>query len=163
MTTNSDFDKLEFLIQRYYELRDNQMQNNQIIHTTYYISIVFFGAMISFLPELSSDSLRLFSYLFASGVFISMLLWTHIYIKNRKDNEKIINMVLSKINSTDTDISDVDDLGEFFPDPNDERKDIGTKATWRGIGLKEFLLYSYYLGLSAIALILAFIDFIIVP
>lgn len=91
-----------------------------------------------------------------------MLLWTHIYNKNRIDNEEKINSVLRKIQDMDAHMRNLDTPAEFFPDPGNERKDIGKKMTWHKFGIKEFLLYSYYLGLSMIALVIAIVDIIIV-
>ncbi|MFC5278960.1 hypothetical protein ACFPM1_09360 [Halorubrum rubrum] len=156
----ADGDELQFLSERYQQLSENQMQNNQIIHTTFYISVVFFGAMVGVIPTIETQPSRVGLYGFSVGVFLALLLWTRTYI-NRRVNEEKINEVLTALNQENRTLGGIASPERYFPDPGDQRQDFWTKRRGR-FGLKEIMLQSYYFGLAVIAVLIALVDLSIV-
>ncbi|RAW45594.1 hypothetical protein DQW50_08600 [Halorubrum sp. 48-1-W] len=157
----TDADEIRFLSDRYQQLTENQMENNQIIHTTFYISVVFFGAMVGVIPEIETRLSRVGLYAFSSGVFVSLLLWTRTYLNNRRVNEEKINEILTEMNREDRTLGGITSPEKYFPDPGDQRQDFWTKRKGR-FGYKEIMLQSYYVGLALIAVLVGLVDLLIV-
>ncbi|WP_275882456.1 hypothetical protein [Halorhabdus sp. BNX81] len=147
--------KLDFLMDRYSQLVEEQMTTNEIIHTTFYISIVVFGALVGVLPQSSTFLTRGILSIFASGVFLAMFLWTRTYLNSRKEISNHLEDIINEFENVNFDFETVDSPDQFFSAPADYRED-----SWEQNWTKERLLLLYYLGLSIASLSIPILELI---
>ena len=148
-----DIGELEFLMYRYDQLIEDQIHTNQIIHSTFYISIVVFGALLGGIPQLENIFARVVLYGFSATIFLAMFGWTKTYLNTRSENEKRQNDVLEAVRAIDRPYTEIDSVGAFFSDPDDYRRDKW-EQDWR----KEIILQVYYVALAVISLLVLLVD-----
>lgn len=139
--------ELEFLMNRYDQLVEQQMSTNEIIHNTFYISIVVFGALVSVIPQLEEFIIRSVLYVFASGIFFAMLLWNRTYLNTRAELQRHMSNVISEIERREFNFAMLNEPGDFFSGPGDFHHD-----RWEQNWTKEKMLSLYYLTLSGISI-----------
>ncbi|MDS0474478.1 hypothetical protein [Natrinema sp. 1APR25-10V2] len=154
----SELGELEFLLTRYHQLVEHQMGNNNIIHTTFYLSFVFFGVLLGVVPRTELRLARAALYVFAAGIFVSMFMWTRTYINDRKVTEAKRNAILRELNDRSYSCGDLESVERFFPDPGFQRRERWSKGR-----RKELPLQAYYLSLAALSLVVLFADYLVVP
>lgn len=148
-------DEIDFMMTRYYQLIEQQLSTNEIIHTTFYISIVVFGAIVGVIPQLSAIEMRAPLYLFGAGIFFAMFLWTRTYLNTRQELEAQIATLLEQFSRSDSSFMNLDEIDQFFPEPGDFRYD-----RWEQNWLKERMLMGYYVALSGVSLLMLGADFV---
>lgn len=145
--------EIQFLMDRYHQLVDEQMLTNEIIHTTFYISIVVFGALIGVIPQTSTFLTRGVLSIFASGVFFAMFLWTKTYLNSRREITNQMAAIIEQFKESELVFEKISPPETYFSEPADYRQDA-----WEQNWTKERLLLLYYLGLSGASLIVPLID-----
>lgn len=142
--TDSESNQLQFLISRYSQLNQQHTTNNQIIHTTFYLSVVFFGILLGGVSQLSDGIFKTALYLFAGFIFLAMLLWTRTYLNGRNVVTQQKETVLRELEAGQYSFKYADSVDQFFPD--ESRRDF-----WEKSGFKDRLLQAYYLVLAALS------------
>ncbi|WP_254763736.1 hypothetical protein [Natrinema marinum] len=154
----SEMGELEFLLTRYQQLIDHQMGNNNIIHTTFYLSFVFFGVLLGVVPRTELRLARAALYVFAAAIFVSMFMWTRTYINDRDVTEAKRNAILRELNEGSYSCGDLESVERFFPDPGFQRRERWSKGR-----RKELLLQAYYLALAALSVALLLVEYLLIP
>jgi len=146
-------DTLSFLMHRYDQLLKENMTTNEMIHNTFYISIVVFGALIGVVPQLASVLPRATVYLFAAGIFLAMFLWTRTYLNSRQEVETQMQQIVKSVEQLDDPINGNRPVEEYFSKPDDFRQD-----RWEQDWIKERILMLYYLALSSFSMLIFGLD-----
>ena len=152
---NQDEIEIQFLMDRYHQLVDEQMLTNEIIHTTFYISIVVFGALVGVIPQTSTFITRGVLSVFASGIFFAMFLWTKTYLNSRQEITNQTAFITEQFEAAKFYFEKVYPPEAYFSEPADYRRDA-----WEQNWTKE-RLFLYYLGLSGASLIVPLIEYIL--
>ena len=143
--------RLTFLLDRYSQLTELDANKNRIIHTTFYLSVVFFGILLGAFSSISSLPIRAVLYVYAAGIFASMLLWTRTYITSRNEIHKQKVRIVRELLTFDFDFESVDSSRAFFADGNYQEE-------WEINGRKEILLQLYYAILACLSLVMLVAD-----
>ncbi len=133
------------------------MVTNEIIHTTFYISIVVFGALIGVVPQTSSLLTRGVLSVFAAGIFFAMFLWTKTYLNSRREITNQMALIIEQFEEAEFEFERISSPAAYFSDPAEYRED-----TWEQNWTKERLLLLYYLGLSGASLVVPLIEYIFI-
>lgn len=141
----SDSRRLSFLLDRYSQLTELDANKNRIIHTTFYLSVVFFGIMLGGFSSISSFPIRAVLYVYAAAIFVSMLLWTRTYITSRNEIHKQKVRIVQELLTFEFNFESVDSSRAFFADEN-------YQEGWEANGRKEILLQLYYALLAYLSL-----------
>lgn len=149
--TTQGIGELEFLMRRNQQLIQVINHSNEIIHTTFYISIVVFGIILGAIPQLANPLSRASLYVFAAAIFLAMYLWTRTYVNTRSEVEDQLHRVAESISELDVERFEVGHPSTYFSDPVDYRKD-------RWEDFKERFLVYYYLGLAGISVAIMVLD-----
>lgn len=106
---------MEVLIGIYEQLDQNHHHHNKIIFQTYYLSVVFFGAIGSILvtsnqPPIVTAGVAIF------GGFVMLLLWfwAYMYIKARRQIKERKSIVLDELVQYDEEFVTMDSVREAF-------------------------------------------------
>lgn len=140
-------EKTEVLLQRYEHLNVAHYQHNQVIHTTFYLSVVFFAGFLSIIFTVGTDGsfIPLLS-LFASVIFLLLGVWAWRYNRGReeiKDRQRIIKEELGR---TEFDLLDDRTIEDTFFIEHDHSGDA-YKKVWHT---------SYYLILALLSFVIPY-------
>lgn len=149
--TDPGIDETEFLLQRYGQLCQQHANKNQIIHTTFYLSVIFFGILLGAVTQLSSREARSALYLFAAFIFFSMLLWTRTYENSRKELQLQENAIIQELKTWEFGFQNSDSVEAFIASGQ-------VQDTWEK--RKEIILQIYYLSLSIFAIVILIADWL---
>lgn len=146
----TEIGELELLSRRYDRLVESTMTINQIIHRTFYLSVVAAGILIGSLPQVSTLLSRVPLYLFGALLFIAMFGWNQTYLNSRETLIDQLDAVANRIEETEYDLKTLD-AGNYFStnDKYEEKK-------WESY--KSLLLPAYYLCMTAILLVVLLVD-----
>lgn len=142
--------ELELLATRYDRIIESTMTINQIIHRTFYLSVVAAGILIGTLPQVSSILSRGPLYLFGALLFVAMYGWNQTYINSRSTLIEQMAAITRRIEETEYDFEDLD-AGTLFS-ANLEYEQAGWES------LKETMLQLYYLGMTGLLLLILTAD-----
>jgi hypothetical protein len=136
----------ELLLRRYGQLERQHSSYNRIVHSTFYVSVVFVGILAGASQQFLGTYRGVFLFIFASGVFSAMLLWTRTYVNGRRSVAAQKAALKSALEATDYELWREASLNAYFPD--EEPRDFWDSRAC----LKNGLLYSYYLLLILISI-----------
>lgn len=142
--TEPEPNQLQFLLDRYSQLNQRHNTNNQIVHTTFYLSVVFFGILLGGVPQISERRFRLALYIFAGFIFMAMFLWTRTYLNGRDEIARQKEAVLRELEATEYSFNHIDSIRQLFTD--DDYRDF-----WETSEIKDQLLQIYYLVLAGLS------------
>lgn len=136
--------KVEVLLYRYEHLNDAHYQHNQVIHTTFYLSIVFFAGFLSivFTADASGSYVNLISG-FASVIFGLLGIWAWRYNRGREEIKHRQAIIRDELGRYDFDLVGDRTLEDTFFFEHDHSADQ----------YKKYLHTSYYVILAALSLV----------
>jgi tryptophan 2,3-dioxygenase len=134
-------DKTQFLLTRYGQINQKHSLHSQVIHRTFYLSLVFLGVLLGAFTQLNSRSNRTILFLFAGLIFASLLLWTRTYHNGRNDFNRQREEIIDELEAMELSFSEIERVGEVFP------KDAG-REDWEKDSTTNRALQVYYVILS---------------
>ena len=149
-STEPDIGELEFLMSRYDRIIESTMTVNQIIHTTFYVSVVAIAGTAGVLPQFSDLGSRIVLYVALSFLFVAMFGWTRTYLTSRRTLEKGMSRTAEVIAAANFEMENVS-VEEFFSTADDYDRDH-----WES--RKENMLMAYYLGVAGFAIVALAVD-----
>lgn len=151
--TETKVGELEFLTLRYHRLVESTMKTNQIIHTTFYISVVALGGLASVAPSLGNFAARGSLYVVTSVLFLAMLGLTKTYINSRKVLEHQMAALVEDIKRNDYDLDNLT-AGDYFSKSSEYDQD-----SWES--KKDYALLSYYAAVAILFIGVLVADFLL--
>ena len=158
-------EKMEVLVSMYEQLDQNHHHHNKVIHQNYYLSTVFFGAIISvILSNRQSEVLIALIGLFGSFVMLLLGIWTYMYTKARrqiKEHKSNIVQEMGLYNDEFTTMATVDEAFFFTHEETPERSIINKFSFWPFSALhdlehiKDTAEWAYFVFLAGLMLVLA--------
>lgn len=145
-----EMEELEFLMSRYDRISESYMTTNQIIHNTFYISVVAIAGTAGVIPQLNDFRARTVLFISASFLFVAMYGWTKTYLNSRQELDKGTKRIVEII-------EEVDYRFEHFSTTDFFNKTEEYNRAWWEPRKDAFLEY-YYLGLATAAIFAMLID-----
>lgn len=136
---------VDVLLQRYEQLNQAHYEHNQVIHTTFHLSVVFFSGLLSivFTAEPDSSLVPLLS-IFAGFVFVLLGVWAWRYNHGREQIKHRQRLVKTELDRYDFSLSDGTSISDTFFVAHGHRADP----------YKKYIHTAYYLLLAVAAVVL---------
>jgi uncharacterized membrane protein (DUF485 family) len=173
-TSIGNSEKMEVLVSMYEQLDQNHHHHNKIIFQTYYLSVVFFGAVGSFLVGANhSNVVTAGIAVFGGLVMLVLWFWAYMYLKARRQIKERKSNVIRELEQHDEEFVVMDSVREafFFKHESTPERTILARVL-NGLGWevrgdflgvehkKDVVQWSYFLVLSAV--FFAFAGFVLV-
>ena len=111
----SDNITISALLDRYEHLNNAHYQHNQVIHMTFYLSVVFFGALLSIIFTANPEgSLLPVLSLFTSIVFLLLGVWAWRYNHGREQIKARKAIIQKELQKKDLNMADYNIEDTFF-------------------------------------------------
>ncbi|MBB6647359.1 hypothetical protein [Halobellus ruber] len=108
-------EKMEVLVSMYEQLDQNHHHHNKVIFQTYYLSVIFFGAIGSFLLNPSySDTVTAGIATFGALVMLVLWFWAYMYLKGRRQIKEHKSVVIRELEQHDEEFVVMDSVREAF-------------------------------------------------
>lgn len=153
-------EKMEVLVSMYEQLDQNHHHHNKIIHQNYYLSVVFFGAIVSVLFSTQQSALVLAGIaLFGSFVMVLLGTWTYMYVKARRQIKESKSNIIRELRLYDdefTTMETVDEAFFFTHEETPERSFVNRLSVWPFSMLqdlehtKDKAEWGYFVALAAV-------------
>lgn len=162
-------EKMEVLISMYEQLDQNHHHHNKIIFQTYYLSIIFFGAIGSFLlgPDYS-EAVTAGIAVFGSLVMLVLWFWAYMYLKARRQIKETKSNIIRELEQHNEEFVTMESIREAFFFKHEDTPErtilarILNRVGWTVEGdflgvehRKDVAQWSYFLLLSLVFLIFA--------
>ncbi len=133
---------VEILLHRFDQLNDAHYEHNQVIHTTFYLSVVFFAGLLSivFTTDPEGSLVPLLSF-FASIVFLFLGVWAWRYNHGREEIKHRKQMIREELQRLDLGFS-----GDFNIDDT-----FFVRHTHTADPYKKIIHTSYYILLAILS------------
>jgi hypothetical protein len=106
---------MEGLVSLYEQLDQNHHHHNKVIFQTYYLSVIFFGAIGSFLLNPSySDTVTAGIATFGALVMFVLWFWAYMYLKGRRQIKEHKSVVIRELEQHDEEFVVMDSVREAF-------------------------------------------------
>jgi len=114
-TSIENAEKMEVLVSMYEQLDQNHHHHNKIIFQTYYLSVVFFGAIGSFLIGSNySDLVTAGIAVFGALVMLVLWFWAYMYLKARRQIKEHKSTVIRELEQHNEEFVVMDSVREAF-------------------------------------------------
>lgn len=114
-TSIENAEKMEVLVSMYEQLDQNHHHHNKIIFQTYYLSVVFFGAIGSFLIGSNySDVVTAGIAVFGALVMLVLWFWAYMYLKARRQIKEHKSTVIRELEQHNEEFVVMDSVREAF-------------------------------------------------
>lgn len=114
-TSLENAEKIEVLVSMYEQLDQNHHHHNKIIFQTYYLSVVFFGAIGSVLLGASySPTVTAGIAVFGSLVMLVLWFWAYMYLKARRQIKEHKSVVIRELEQYNEEFVVMDSVREAF-------------------------------------------------
>jgi uncharacterized membrane protein (DUF485 family) len=102
--------KVETLMKCFDHLDDEHIHHNKVIHQTFYLSVVFFAAIVSVAARVDGQT----GLVVGAGVLVLVFLWisTHTYIRSRRQVKQKKRTVIEELDELDVDFEHFDSFHE---------------------------------------------------
>jgi len=139
-------ERSEVLLLRYEQLNHSHYEHSKVIHTTFYLSVVFFAGLLSVVLTTQVRDLFLGGIgLFASFLFLILGNWAWRYLRGREEIKRRQQMVKEEISRHDYALSAGRTIEDTFFFEHSERVEQ----------YKKYFHLSYYALLTIISLFVA--------
>lgn len=114
-------EKMEVLVGIYEQLDQNHHHHNKVIFQTYYLSVVFFGAVGSvLLGGDRSDLVTAGIAVFGSLVMLVLWFWAYMYLKGRRQIKEHKANIIDELRQHDREFTRLDGVEDAFFFRHDE-------------------------------------------
>jgi hypothetical protein len=145
--TVSGSDPIDFLLTRYSQLTQRLSTQNQVIHRTFYLSLVFGVALLSLGFQADSPLQRGMLSVLGAFIFISLGLWTRTYVNGRNETQRQRDKIINELKTHKYDFHEIDGVTAVFP--SETKRD-----RWEEAAIKNKLLYIYYVAVFSSSVII---------
>lgn len=174
-TSIENAEKMEVLVGMYEQLDQNHHHHNKIIFQTYYLSVIFFGAVGSIILD-SQHSTQITAGIAVFGALVMLVLgfWAYMYIKARRQIKESKSNVLDELEQHNEEFVTMDNVREGFffkHESTPERTILAKVLTYLGrdvdgdfLGVehkKDTVQWAYFLVLSL--LFFGFAGWLLIP
>ena len=137
-------ERAEVLLLRYEQLNHSHYEHSKVIHTTFYLSVVFFAGLLSVVLTSQVRAVFLAGIgLFASFLFLILGNWAWRYLRGREEIKRRQQMVKEEIGRHDYALSADRTIEDTFFFEHSERVEQ----------FKKYFHLSYYAFLTLISLV----------
>lgn len=144
--TPDESDQIDFLLTRYGQLAQEHGVRNQVVHRTFYLSLIFGVALLGLHSRANTAPERGVLAALGTLIFFSLGLWTRSYINGRNDTQRQKDAIIDELRARDCDFRDINSVGVIFPS-SEERDDWEDR--W-----KDPLLQCYYAIITFLSLLI---------
>jgi len=149
-------ERIDFLLTRYGQLTEKQSHYNTVIHRTFYLSLIFFGVVISAGSrfDIALKTASLFSG--AAIIFVLLYYWTRSYQNGRNSVNNQKKSIIDELKYNDFSFYKLSGVKSIFPEY--DVKKSKEREDWEQNKKTNRILRMYYLTISLLLFAFAFIS-----
>jgi len=141
-----DEDNIDFLLTRYSQINQKHSHHSEVIHRTFYLSLIFLGVIINAIIQSTDVLVQVSLCGLTALIFFALMLWTRTYTNGRKDFNRQKNEIIAELQQCEYGFSKIDQVNTLFPD--DDNRDW-----WETSKPKNYVLLSYYTSVILISIV----------
>ena len=142
-----DSERIDFLLTRYGQLNQEHIVRNQVIHRTFYLSLIFGMALLGLSSRVEHSPENAVLALLGALIFTSLGLWTRSYVNGRTDTQRQRDEIIKELKANEYDFQTLDGVRAAFPKESERDR-------WERV-YKNNLLYLYYVTAVILALLVS--------
>jgi len=141
-----DSERVDFLLTRYGQLNQEHSARNQVIHRTFYLSLIFGMALLGLGSRAEASPENAVLAILGALIFTSLGLWTRSYVTGRNDTQRQREVIINELETNEYDFQTLDGVRTFFPEESERDR-------WERT-YKDKLLYVYYMAAVILSLLI---------
>jgi len=109
-----DSERVDFLLTRYGQLNQEHSARNQVIHRTFYLSLIFGMALLGLGSRAEASPENAVLAILGALIFTSLGLWTRSYVTGRNDTQRQREVIINELETNEYDFQTLDGVRTFF-------------------------------------------------